>query len=140
VCNKNVKQEVKMNVKNGYYYTKEHEWAYISGNRAKVGITDYAQHKLGDITYVDVVQTGKVVKQFEVLTGVESVKAASDVYSPLSGKVIAFNSKLTDSPELINKSPYDEGYIAEIEISDNSEIKNLMDAENYKKYLEGLEK
>lgn len=129
-----------MEVKQGCYYTKEHEWVLIEGNKAKVGITDYAQHKLGDVTFVDKPQIGKTVKQFEVLTGIESVKAASDVYAPLSGKIIAFNSALENSPELINKSPYEDGYIAELEISDPSEIKNLMDADAYKKYLEGLEK
>jgi glycine cleavage system H protein len=129
-----------MEVKQGYYYTKEHEWAFIEGNKAKVGISDYAQHKLGDITYVDQVQPGKTVKQFEILTGIESVKAASDVYAPVSGTVVAFNAALNDSPELINTSPYDRGYIAEIEIKDGSETKNLMNADEYKKYLEGLEK
>ncbi len=129
-----------MDIKQGYYYTKEHEWVLITGNKAKVGITDYAQHKLGDITYIDPVQTGKTVKQFEVLTGIESVKAASDVYSPVSGKVVSFNSALDGSPDLINKSPYEEGYIAEIEMTDMSEVKNLMDSDGYKKFLEGLEK
>ncbi|HPD18566.1 MAG TPA: glycine cleavage system protein GcvH [Candidatus Goldiibacteriota bacterium] len=129
-----------MEVKQGYYYTKEHEWVFIEGSKAKVGISDYAQHKLGDITYVDTVQPGKTVKQFEILTGIESVKAASDVYAPVSGTVIAFNSALNDSPELINTSPYDKGYILEIEIKDVSETKKLMTADEYKKYLEGLEK
>ncbi|MCX8094265.1 MAG: glycine cleavage system protein GcvH [Candidatus Goldbacteria bacterium] len=129
-----------MDVRSGYYYTKEHEWISIEGNKAKVGITDYAQHKLGDITFVDKPQIGKILKQFDVLTGIESVKAASDVYSPVSGKIIGFNSALENSPELINKSPYDQGYIAEIEISNPSEIKNLMDANSYKEYLKGLEK
>ena len=134
------KLEAYMDIKQGYYYTKEHEWVSITGNKAKVGITDYAQHKLGDITYIDPVQTGKTVKQFEALTGIESVKAASDVYSPVSGKVVAFNSALDGSPDLINKSPYEEGYIAEIEMTDLTETKNLMDADGYKKFLEGLEK
>jgi glycine cleavage system H protein len=129
-----------MNVKDGYYYTKEHEWVLINGNKAKVGITDYAQHKLGDVTFVDKPQIGKIVKQFEVLTGIESVKAASDIFAPVSGKVIAFNSALENTPELVNKSPYEDGYIAEIEISDAFEVKNLMNAQDYKKYLEGLEK
>lgn len=129
-----------MDVKQGYYYTKEHEWVFIEGNKAKAGITDYAQHKLGDVTFIDKPQIGKVVKQFEVLTGIESVKAASDVYAPVSGKIIAFNSALENSPELINKFPYEQGFIAEIEISDVSEVNNLMDADAYKKYLEGLEK
>ncbi len=128
-----------MNVPDNYYFTKEHEWAKIEGAKAKIGITDYAQHKLGDITFVELPATGKQVKQSEVLTGVESVKAASDVYSPLSGKVVAINSGLDATPELINKEPYTAGWIAEIEVKDAAETKNLMDTTAYKKYIEGLE-
>ncbi len=120
-----------MNVRQGYFYTKEHEWAKIEGKIAKVGITDYAQHKLGDLTYVELPQIGKVIKQGEVLNGLESVKAASDVYSPLSGKVIKVNNALENDPGLINKSPYDDGWIAEIEIQNEEETKNLMSADEY---------
>jgi glycine cleavage system H protein len=128
-----------MNVKQGYFYTKEHEWVKIEGNRAKVGISDYAQHKLGDITYVEPAATGKTVKQFEVLTGVESVKAASDIYSPLSGKVVAANAALEGAPELVNKEPYDGGWMAELEITNPAETSALMDSEAYTKYIAGLE-
>jgi len=128
-----------INVRDGYFYTKEHEWAKIEGNRARVGLTDYAQHKLGDITYVEPPEIGKRVKQFEYLTGIESVKAASDIYAPLSGRVAAFNDALESSPELVNSSCYDEGWIAEIEISDPSETANLMDAVAYRAYAAGLE-
>jgi glycine cleavage system H protein len=123
----------------GYYYTKEHEWIRIEGNRAKIGISDYAQQKLGDITFIDPPQSGKKVKQFDFLTGIESVKAASDIYSPLSGTITAFNEALDDAPELVNKSCYADGWIAEIEVSDPSETKNLMDAAAYKQYAAGLE-
>ena len=126
-------------VLDGYYYTTEHEWALIDGKTAKIGITDYAQQKLGDITYVEPPEMDKEVTQFEFLTGIESVKAASDIYAPLSGTVIAFNEELERAPELINRSPYEDGWIAEIEISDPKEIKNLMDFKSYKKYASGLE-
>lgn len=126
-------------VLDGYYYTKEHEWARIEGTTATIGITDYAQQKLGDITYVDPPAIGNELKQFEFLTGIESVKAASDIYSPLSGKIAAYNSALDENPELVNKSCYTDGWIARIEISDPSEIKNLMDAAAYRSYASGLE-
>lgn len=126
-------------VQDGYFYTKEHEWAKIEGARARVGISDYAQQKLGDITYVDPAQVGKPVKQFDFLTGIESVKAASDIYAPLSGKITAFNNSLDDAPELINQSCYTDGWIAEIELADPSETKNLMTAAQYREYAGGLE-
>jgi len=124
-----------MNIKQDYFYTKEHEWANLNGNIARVGITHYAQHKFGDITYVELPAIGKKVKQGEVLNGVESVKAASDVYSPLSGEVVKVNTALENDPGLINRSPYEDGWIAEIKISDENEIKNLMTANDYMKFL-----
>ncbi|HOT44529.1 MAG TPA: glycine cleavage system protein GcvH [Spirochaetota bacterium] len=123
----------------GYLYTKEHEWVRIEGPKAKIGISDYAQQKLGDITYIDPTEPGKKVKQFEFLTGVESVKAASDIYAPLSGTITAFNTDLDDAPELVNKACYTDGWIAEIEVADPGETKNLMDAAAYKNYTAGLE-
>jgi glycine cleavage system H protein len=126
-------------VLDGYFYTKEHEWAKIEGNRAKVGISDYAQQKLGDITYVDPPQIGNTVKQFEFLTGIESVKAASDIYTPISGKITAFNDSLDQSPEVINESCYTDGWIVEIELSDPGETKNLMNGAQYREYAGGLE-
>jgi glycine cleavage system H protein len=128
-----------MDVKEGYFYSKEHEWVKIEGNKAKVGISDYAQHKLGDITYVDLPSMGKAAKQFEILTGIESVKAASDIYSPLTGKVTGVNSALENAPELVNKSPFEEGWIAQLEITNPSETSNLMTAAAYKTFLSGLE-
>jgi len=126
-------------VKEGYLYTKEHEWVKIEGNKGKVGISDYAQHKLGDITYVELPEEGKEVKQAEVLTGIESVKAASDIYAPVSGKVTAVNSALDSAPEAVNKSPYEEGWIAEVEISNTGDVGSLMDAAAYREYIGGLE-
>ncbi len=130
-----------MNIRvlDGYYYTEEHEWARIEGKKATIGITDYAQQKLGDITFVDAPEIGKKIKQFDYLTGIESVKAASDIYSPLSGTITAFNDALEQSPELVNKACYTDGWIVEIELADPDEKKNLMNAAGYKDYTKGLE-
>ncbi|UCH12081.1 MAG: glycine cleavage system protein GcvH [Candidatus Omnitrophota bacterium] len=121
-------------------YTKEHEWVKIENDQAVFGITNHAQSELGDITFVEVPEKGTAVKQFETLSVVESVKAASDIYAPLSGDIIDVNEKLLNAPELINKSPYEEGWICKIKISDPVQISNLMDAKAYKQYLEGLKK
>ena len=126
-------------VNEGIFYTTEHEWAKIEGNTAKVGISDYAQQKLGDITLVEVPLEGKDVSQFDYLASIESVKAATDIYSPLSGKVIAVNEELEESPELISQSPYEDGWIIELEISNPDETKDLMEAEHYRKYTGELE-
>ncbi len=130
---------MEISVPDGYLFTKEHEWAKIEGKKAKVGITDYAQQKLGDITFVEPTEVGKEVKQFGFLTGIESVKAASDIYAPLSGRIDAFNDALEGAPELVNSSCYEGGWIAEIELSDPDESKGLMDAAAYRAYAKGLE-
>jgi glycine cleavage system H protein len=132
-------KKMDISVPEGYYYSNEHEWAKVEGGTARMGITDYAQQKLGDITYVEPPEIGKEVAQFELLTGIESVKAASDIYAPLSGRITAFNDSLEQSPEIINKSPYEDGWIVEIELSDPKEVKNLMNAKGYKEYAGGLE-
>lgn len=123
----------------GYLFTREHEWLKIEGGRAKVGISDYAQHKLGDVTYVELPPIGKTFKQKDVLTGIESVKAASDIYAPAGGKVTGVNKNLELSPELVNGSPYENGWIAEIELSDPSETGSLMTEAAYTEYVKGLE-
>ena len=129
-----------MNIPKGLFYTKEHEWVRIEGKTAYVGITDYAQGSLGDITFAGLPKPGDGVKQSEFCATVESVKAASDVYAPLSGKVTVINNDLTAHPELINKSPYEKGYFFIMELSSSDEKKGLMDAASYAKYLEGLSK
>ncbi len=121
-------------------YTKEHEWAKIENDEAVFGITEYAQSELGDITFVEVPEKEIAVRQFETFSVAESVKAASDMCAPLSGNIIEVNEKLLNAPELINKSPYEEGWICKIKISDPAQISNLMDAKAYKEYLEGLKK
>ena len=121
-------------------YTKEHEWVKVEGDQAIVGITDHAQSELGDITFVELPGEGSDVQQSESLATIESVKAASDVYAPLSGKVIEINSSLADAPETINQSPYEKGWICKIKISDAAEQDSLMDAASYQKLLESESK
>ena len=128
-----------MDVIEHYLYTKEHEWVDIQENNvAIIGITEYAQSALGDITYVELPSEGEEVEQFEHLASVESVKAASDIFAPVSGKIVEANGALEEKPGLINKSCYDKGWIAKIEISREDETSNLMTAEEYQSYLESL--
>jgi glycine cleavage system H protein len=120
-------------VRDGLKYTKTHEWVKLAGTKAKIGITDHAQHELTDIVFVELPTVGKEVKKGEELCVVESVKSVSEVYAPVSGKVIAVNTKLDESPEIINSSPYDTGWLVEIEVKDKSEVNTLLDAAAYKK-------
>jgi len=120
-------------VREGLKYTKTHEWVKLSGNRAKIGITDHAQEELTDIVFVELPAVGKEVKKGEELCVVESVKSVSEVYAPVSGKVVAVNTKLDDSPEIINAKPYDDGWLVELEIKDKAEVNTLLDATAYKK-------
>ncbi len=128
-----------MEIEEHYLYTKEHEWVYIEDNIATIGITDYAQEALGDITFIELPEVDNEVEQFEHFCSVESVKAASDIFAPMSGKVIEVNADLESGPGLINKSCYEKGWIAKIEISDQDETSNLMTHQEYQKYLESLE-
>ncbi|MBN2453893.1 MAG: glycine cleavage system protein GcvH [Candidatus Omnitrophica bacterium] len=127
-----------MQVPEDLLYTKEHEWVRIKGKAATIGITDYAQGSLGDITFVDLPKPGMALEQFKQYATVESVKAASDVYAPVSGKVANVNSDLAAHPELINQSPYDKGYFAVVDLADGKEAAGLMSPADYKKYVEGL--
>ena len=120
------------------YFTKEHEWVKVEGNIGTVGISDHAAHELGDITFVELPKIGAAVKQFGVLGSIESVKAASDLFSPLSGKVIKVNEALDTAPEAVNESAEDAGWMAQVEISDESELKNLMTQAQYDDYLKTL--
>ena len=121
-----------------YLYTKEHEWINIEDKTATMGITEYAQSALGDITYVELPQVDSEVEQFEQFVSVESVKAASDINAPMSGRIIEVNGGLESNPGLINRSCYEKGWIAKIELSDTDEKMNLMTAVEYRKFLEGL--
>lgn len=120
------------------YYTKEHEWVKVDGNIATVGISEYAAHQLGDITFVELPRPGKAVKQFEVLCAIESVKAASDIYAPVSGTVASVNEELSTRPEIVNESPEGKAWMATMEMADPSEVGNLMSKEQYAEYLKGL--
>ncbi len=120
------------------YFTKEHEWVRIDGSTATVGISEHAAHELGDITFIELPQTGKTVKQFDVLAGIESVKAASDIYAPVSGTVSAVNDGLNDAPEVVNESAEDAGWIAKLEGVDAAELSNLMTRAQYDEYLKSL--
>jgi glycine cleavage system H protein len=116
-------------------YTKDHEWVKVEKNHARIGITDHAQTELTEIVFVELPASGKDVKLGEVLGNVESVKTVSEVFSPVSGVVKDANGKLVDSPELLNKDPYGQGWVAVVEMSDPSELSALMNADEYKKLL-----
>jgi len=120
------------------YFSKEHEWVKISGTTATVGISEHAAHELGDITFVELPAVGKSVKQFDTVAAIESVKAASDIYSPLSGKVTSINETLENTPEVVNESAEEAGWICTLEITDPSEVKNLMSKVEYDEYLKSL--
>ncbi|XP_072961934.1 glycine cleavage system H protein 2, mitochondrial [Typha angustifolia] len=117
-------------------YADTHEWAKIDGDSATVGITDHAQDHLGDVVYVELPEVGATVTQGKNFGAVESVKASSDIYSPVTGEVVEVNSGLSDSPGLINGSPYEEGWIIKVKMSDAVELNSLMDSDKYAKFCE----
>ncbi|MED6219142.1 NAD-dependent glutamate dehydrogenase [Stylosanthes scabra] len=117
-------------------YADSHEWVKVDGKSATVGITDHAQDHLGDVVYVELPEVGRTLTQGDSFGAVESVKATSDVYSPVSGKVIQVNEELSSSPALINSSPYKDGWIIKVEMSDSGEVNNLMDSDHYSKFCE----
>ena len=112
-------------------YSEEHEWLRMEGGTAVIGITHFAQDSLGDVVFVELPEVGSDVEQFEKMGEIESVKAVSDLYSPVGGRVVEVNESLTDSPELVNDSPYEEGWMIKVEVSDSSEIERLMSASEY---------
>lgn len=120
-----------------YRYTKEHEWVKLEGTRARVGITDHAQHELGDIVYVELPKVGTKVKQMQEFATVESVKAVSPIYAPLSGEVVEINKELETKPELINQSPHEQGWIAIIAVSNLKELDSLLTAQQYEQHIGG---
>ena len=120
------------------YFTEEHEWIDVEGDSATVGITDYAQEQLGDIVFVELPDIGAQVAKGKDAAVVESVKAASDVYSPITGEVTEANDALEDDPELVNSSPEEDGWFFKLTIADKSELEGLMDAAAYKSFCDGL--
>jgi glycine cleavage system H protein len=125
-----------MNFPDDLKYTKDHEWARIKGSRATVGITDYAQKELGDIVYVEFKDKGTSLTQGNVFGTVESVKAVSEIYAPISGTIIETNAALLDAPEKINSDCYGDAWMIVIEIKDAPELDKLMDSKAYKAYVE----
>ncbi len=122
-----------------FYYTKEHEWVHIENTNCRIGVTDYAQNSLHEIVYVDLPKVGAKVVQMQSLGTVESVKAVADVYSPISGVVLEVNSELSDAPELVNKSPYEKGWITIIRPDDlKKELSTLMRPEDYRDFVKKI--
>ncbi len=122
----------------GLLYTKEHEWAKLEGKIATIGISDYAQEQLGELVYVELPAVDSEFTQGKELAVVESSKAASDVYAPVTGKVTQVNSQLVSKPELINQDCYGAGWICKMDITDENSLKNLMDPKQYEEYVKGL--
>jgi glycine cleavage system H protein len=125
-----------MNTPDNLKYTKDHEWIKIDGDIATIGITDFAQSELGDIVYVEVETVGDTLDKDEVFGTVEAVKTVSDLYLPLTGKIIEFNEELEDEPEMVNEEPYEKGWMIKMEIANHDEVKELMDAKAYKAHTD----
>jgi glycine cleavage system H protein len=119
-------------------YTKDHEWIRVQGDVGVVGITDYAQHELGDVVYVDLPEVGDTFDATEPFGSIESVKAVSEVFSPVGGEVLEVNTKLEDTPELVNESPHQKAWMIKIHISNPEELKEMLSAEEYEEYLQEL--
>lgn len=124
-----------MNIPAEFLYTEDHEWVKIEGNIATVGITDFAQGELGDVVYVDITTEGETIDKGEVFGTIEAVKTVSDLFMPLSGEIIEFNSALEDEPEIINGDAYAAGWMVKIKLSDSSEKNALMSAEKYEAHI-----
>ena len=120
-----------MEIKDNLKYTKDHEWVMLDGKIATVGITDFAQSELGDIVYIEVDTVDEELNKDEVFGTVEAVKTVSDLFLPMSGKIIEFNESLNDNPEKVNDSPYGEGWIIKVEITNPAELDELLDSKNY---------
>ncbi len=117
-------------------YSKEHEWILVDGENGRVGITDHAQGALGDVVYVELPEVGAAVAAMEVFGGIESVKAVSELFSPVSGEVVEINSKVVDSPEMVNADPHGDAWLIVVKMSDLSELDSLMSAAQYQAYLD----
>ncbi len=123
------------NVPEGLRYTKDHEWAKLEGKRARIGITDFAQDQLTDVVYVELPPIGKAVKQGEPIGTVESVKAVSEIFAPISGIVVDVNKALVDKPELVNKDPYDDGWMVVLDVTEPAQANALMDSTGYRTHI-----
>jgi glycine cleavage system H protein len=128
-------KEVSMEFPEGLLYSKEHEWVLVEGAIATIGITEYAQEELGDVVYVELPEVGEKVVKDDPFGAVESVKAVSDIYAPVSGTVLEVNDVLPDSPETINDDPYGDGWMIRVEMNDKDDLKDLMSPEEYAEYV-----
>ena len=126
-----------MNIPKKLLYTKEHEWIKIDGQIVSVGITDFAQHELGDIVFIEVNTIGETIPKDQVFGTIEAVKTVADLFMPVSAEIIEFNEKLNDQPELVNTDPYGDGWLIKINITNPDELKDLMNAEKYKTLING---
>ena len=124
-----------MNIPENLKYTKDHEWILVEGDTATVGITDFAQGELGEIVYVEIETEGETLDQEEVFGTIEAVKTVSDLFMPLTGEIIEFNSTLEEKPELVNEDPFNEGWMIKMKISDSAEVEALLNAEGYKELI-----
>lgn len=125
-----------MNIPADLKFTKDHEWIRVENKHAFIGITDFAQQELGDIVYVDIESEGETLKKGDVFGTVEAVKTVSDLYMPVSGKIVEFNTNLEDDPEKVNEDPYGEGWMIKVEMSDDSEMNDLLSSSDYKQEIE----
>lgn len=128
-----------MDLKN-FKFTEEHEWVKVEGDIAVVGITDYAQKELGDVVYVELPPEGEAYSQGDPCSNIESVKAVSDIYAPVSGEITAVNEVLEDKPEMVNKDPYGEGWLFKLQMENPDELEELMDEKAYDEYVKGITK
>ncbi len=126
-----------MNIPQNLKYTKDHEWLKIDGDSAFIGITDYAQQELGDIVFIEVETVGETLDKEEAFGTIEAVKTVSDLFMPVNGEVLEYNEDLSSNPEIVNKDPYDLGWVVKIRISDMSDLDELLDAAQYKELIEG---
>lgn len=125
-----------MNIPDNLKYTKDHEWVKIEGDTAIIGITDFAQHELGDIVFVEVDTVGESLDKEETFGTIEAVKTVSDLFMPMGGEVLEFNEELESSPDIINKDPYNEGWIIKVKVADLADIDDLLTAEAYKELID----
>ncbi|UCH70027.1 MAG: glycine cleavage system protein GcvH [Candidatus Bathyarchaeota archaeon] len=133
-------QVLNYDIPDDLYYSKEHEWVRVKGKTAVIGITDYAQKSLHEVVYVEIPMIASQIKQSQSIGSAESVKSVSDIFTPISGEIIDINTKLTESPELVNKDPYGEGWIAKVQLVNfGDDSKKLLSSEQYADYIEALE-
>jgi len=126
-----------MNVPENLRYTKDHEWLKTDGESAYIGITDFAQHELGDIVFIEVETVGEILEKQESFGTIEAVKTVSDMFMPVGGEILEFNEDLTTKPEIINQDPYEKGWVVKIKINNPDEVAELLDPEQYRKLIQG---